>query len=154
MLDRIVLPAMGSKKVAAVGRRDIEAIHTRLQDRPYQANRVLALMSTMFNLALRWQWRSDNPVKGIKRYAEEKRDRWLSEHELRRLCRVLEGHPNQRASNAVRLQLLTGARLGEVLKAERADFDLARGVWTKPSHPHKAEQARAPPAERRGSGAS
>ena len=140
MLNRIVLPAIGSKKVAAVGRRDIEAIHTRLQDRPYQANRVLALMSTMFNLALQWQWRSDNPVKGIKRYDEEKRDRWLSDDELRRLCRVLDGHPNQRASNAVRLQLLTGARLGEVLKAERADFDLARGVWTKPPHHMKQKK--------------
>jgi hypothetical protein len=81
--------AIGSKKVAAVGRRDIEAIYTRLQDRPYQANRVLVLTSTMFNLALQWQWRSDNPVKGIKRYDEEKRDRWLSDDELRRLCRVL-----------------------------------------------------------------
>ena len=140
MLDRVVLPAMGSRKVAAVGRRDIEAIHTRLQDRRYQANRVLALMSTMFNLALQWQWRSDNPVKGIKRYDEEKRDRWLSDDELRLLCRVLDNHPNQRASNAVRLQLLTGARLGEVLKAERTDFDLARGVWTKPSHHTKQKR--------------
>jgi integrase len=40
----------------------------------------------------------------------------------------------------VRLQPLTGARLGEVLKAERADFDLARGVWTKPSHHTKQKK--------------
>ena len=134
MLDRIIVPRLGSKKVDAVGRRDIEAIHVALQDRPYQANRVLALLSKMFNLAVQWHWRSDNPAKGIKRYDEEKRDRWLSDEELGGLCRVLDEHPNQRASNAVRLQLLTGARLGEVLKAERADFDLQRGVWTKPSH--------------------
>ena len=94
-----------------------EAIHASLQDRPYQANRVLALLSKMFNLAAHWQWRPDNPAKGIKRYDEEKRNRWLSDEELRRLCRVLDEHPNQRASNAVRLQLLTGARLGEVLKS-------------------------------------
>src|SRR4051812_30096036 len=140
MLDRIIVPKLGSKKVDAVGRRDIEAIHVALQDRPYQANRVLALLSKMFNLAVQWHWRSDNPAKGINRYDEEKRDRWLSDDELRRFCRVLDEHPNQRASNAVRLQLLTGARLGEVLKAERADFDLQRGVWTKPSHHTKQKR--------------
>jgi hypothetical protein len=81
MLDRIIVPRLGSKKVDAVGRRDIEAIHVALQDRPYQANRVLALLSKMFNLAVQWHWRSDNPAKGIKRYDEEKRDRWLSDEE-------------------------------------------------------------------------
>src|SRR5829696_7303215 len=42
-----------------------------------------------------------------------------------------------RAANAVRLQLLTGARIGEVLGARKVDFDLQRGVWTKPSHQTK-----------------
>jgi integrase len=57
--------------------------------------------------------------------------------ELQRLVRVLDEHPNQRAANAVRLQLLTGARMGEVLSARKADFDLNRGVWIKPSHQTK-----------------
>ena len=140
MLDRIIVPKLGSKKVAAVALRDIEAFHIGLKDRPYLANRVLALLSKMFSLAVQWQWRADHPVKGIRRFDEEKRDRWLSEEELRRLCRVLDEHPNQRSSNAVRLQLLTGARLGEVLTAERADFDLERGVWTKPSHHTKQKR--------------
>lgn len=43
-------------------------------------------------------------------------------------------HPNERAANAVRFQLLTGARIGEVLSARWLDVDLARGVWIKPSH--------------------
>jgi integrase len=51
--------------------------------------------------------------------------------ELRRLCNVLDEQPNTRAANAVRLQLLTGARLGEVLSSRKEDFDLQRGVWTK-----------------------
>ena len=71
-------------------------------------------MSKLFSLAVEWQWRPDNPAKGIERYDEQRRDRWLSDDELRRLCRVLDEHPNTRAANAVRLQLLTGARLGEV----------------------------------------
>ena len=134
MLDKIVLPRLRSKKVEAVTRRDVETIHVALRDRPYQANRVLALLSKMFNFAVDWGWRLENPVKGIERYREEKRDRWLSNAELRRLCEILDGHPNRRAANAVRLQLLTGARLGEVLSACKDAFDLERGVWTKRSH--------------------
>ena len=63
----------------------------------------MALLSKIFNLAVEWGWRTDNPVKGIERYQEEQRDRWLSNDELSRLCDVLEHHPNQRAANAVRL---------------------------------------------------
>ena len=140
MLDNIVLPRLRSKKVDAVSRRDVETIHVGLKDRPYQANRVMALLSKMFSLAVEWGWRPDNPVKGMERYQEERRDRWLSNDELRRLCDVLDRHPNQRAANAVRLQLLTGARLGEVLSARKDAFDLMRGVWTKPSHQTKQKR--------------
>ena len=87
-----------------------------------------------------WQWRADNPVKGVNRYEEGKRDRWLQDYELRRLVGVLNRHPNQRAANAIRLQLLTGARLGEVLGAKKTDFDLNRGVWTKLSHQTKQKR--------------
>jgi integrase len=140
MLGTIILPKLGTKKVSTIGRRDIEAIHVMMKERPYQANRVLSLLSKMFNLAVEWGWRPDNPAKGIERYQEHKRDRWLSEDELRRLCLVLDGHPNARAANAVRLQLLTGARLGEVLASRKDDFDLKRGVWTKPSHQTKQKR--------------
>jgi integrase len=94
----------------------------------------------MFNLAVEWKWRPDNPVKGVERYQEHKRERWLSDEELRRLCAALDEHTNTRAANAARLQLLTGARLGEVLSSRKEDFDLDRGVWTKPSHQTKQKR--------------
>jgi integrase len=137
MLENVILPAVGTKKVASIKRRDIESMHLRLNDRPYQANRLLALISKMLNLAVEWGWRRDNPANGIQRYREESR-----------LVRVLEKHPNIRAANVVRLQLLTGARMGEVLKAERKDFDLDRGVWTKPSHHTKQKQREHVPLSR------
>jgi integrase len=56
------------------------------------------------------------------------------------LLEALASHPNQRAANAVRLQLLTGARIGEVLSARWSDFDLSRGVWIKPSHHTKQKR--------------
>ncbi len=140
MLQNIILPKLGRRKVEATTRRDIESIHVGMRDRPYQANRVLALLSKMFNLAISWQWRTDNPAKGIERYDEGKRDRYLTDDELRRLCDVLDRSPNRRAANAIRLQLLTGARLGEALMAEWTDIDFDRGVWTKPSHHTKQKR--------------
>jgi integrase len=137
MLDNIILPRFGKRKVSMISRRDIEALHVERADRPYRANRLLALLSKMFNLAVEWGWRADNPVRGVKRFQEEKRDRWLSDAELARLWQILEDHPNRRAASAIQLQLLTGARLGEVLSARRDAFDLHRGIWTKPSHQTK-----------------
>ena len=134
MLDRIILPRLGGKKVGDVQSRDIHALHVAMKETPYQANRVLALMSKMFSLAVNWGWRTDNPVKGIERFHEERRERWLSDGELRRILSVLAAHANERAANAVRFQLLTGARIGEVLSSRWSDIDLTRGVWTKPSH--------------------
>jgi integrase len=140
MIDRIILPRLASKKVAAVQSRDIHSLHVWMKNTPYQANRILALLSKMFSLAAKWGWRSDNPVKGIERYQEQRRERWLSDRELSRLLSVLATHPNQRAANAVRLQILTGARLGEVLKARWSDIDFDRGVWIKPSHHTKQKR--------------
>ena len=94
----------------------------------------------MFELSIRWGMRSDNPARGIEKYTEEKRDRWLSDDELGRLLSALSDHHNQVAANAIRLQLLTGARIGEVLSAQWRDIDLERGVWTKPSHHTKQKK--------------
>jgi Arm DNA-binding domain/Phage integrase, N-terminal SAM-like domain len=113
MIDRVILPRLGSKKVAAVQSRDIQSLHVSMKKTPYQANRLLALLSKMLSLAVKWGWRSDNPVKGIERFQEERRHRWLSDHELSQLLSVLIAHPNQRAANAVRLQLLLARALAK-----------------------------------------
>lgn len=140
MLRDIVLPALGPRKVRDVARRDIETILLRLQPTPYKANRVRALLSKMFSLAKGWGWRADNPVDGVAKYQEEKRDRWLSSEELARLIDVLDKHPNQKFANVVRLLILTGARKGEVMGATWDQFDLDRGTWTKPAHTTKQKR--------------
>lgn len=140
MLNGIIIPKLGKQKVAEVGHRDIQALHNTLRETPYRANRTLALLSKMFALSVRWGWRHDNPAKGVERFPEEKRHRWLSDAELARLIAALDEHPNQSAANAIRLQLLTGARIGEALTAKWVDFDLNRGVWIKPSHHTKQKR--------------
>jgi integrase len=102
---------------------------------------MLALLSSAFNLAVRWGWRADNPAKGIERFHEDRRERFLSGEELNRLVDALNDHPNRRSANAVRLLLLTGARRGEVLGATWDHFDLGAGLWTKPSAHTKQKRA-------------
>jgi integrase len=129
-----VLPELGRLKVAAVTPSDVEALHRTISARAStHANRVLALLSKMFSLAMRWGYRADNPVLGIERNDEHKRHRYLTEAELGRLATVLAECPDVMFANAVRLALLTGARRGELLAAKWADFDLAAGVWVKPA---------------------
>ncbi len=137
MIEQIILPKLKTRKVRDVSRRDIETLLLGLQDTPYRANRVRALLSKMFALAVSWEWREQNPVIGIPKFQEEKRDRWLNEEELKRLTNVLNVHPNQRAANVIRLLILTGARKSEALNATWDQFDLERGVWTKPAHTTK-----------------
>ncbi len=99
MLQGVILPKIGQLKVQAVERRDIENLHQLLKASPYRANRVLSLLSKMFSLASGWGWETKNPVRGIPRFAEDKRERWFSVDELKRLLSALETHPDQGSAN-------------------------------------------------------
>lgn len=140
MLDKIVLPKIGPIRVSAVSRRDIEGVHHGLKETPYRANRVLALLSKMFSLAMEWRWRADNPVKGVPRYPEDKRETWLTAEQVEALLAALDNYADQSAANAIRLLIVTGARESEVLTATWDQFDLKRAIWTKPSHHTKQKK--------------
>ncbi len=140
-IRRFVVPCLGTMKVAGVRYSDVDALHRSMRDHPYQANRVLALLSKMFSLSMRWGWRSDNPCKGVERFPEHRRERFLSPTEIQRLAAALNDHPSEQVANVVRLLILTGARRGEVLGATWDQFDLERGVWTKPSAHTKQNKA-------------
>jgi integrase len=164
MLDGVILPQLGRIRVAHVSRRDVSGLHAALKATPYRANRVLALLRKMFSFAIsdnEREWSvSQNPAAGVQKFQEEKRERWLSEDELERLSAAMETYPAQRAEladvsakqrvfvraeaqravNAIRLITVTGARKGEALLATWSQFDLERGVWTKPSHNTKQKR--------------
>jgi integrase len=147
VIDRIVRPRLGSRKVASISFSDIDGLHRKVTatNGPYAANRLVALLSKMFTLAIRWEMRADNPAKGIERNTEERRYRYLTGDELRRLTEALARHPSRNAANAVRLLLLTGARRGEVLGSTWDQFDLEAGVWIKPSsHTKQKREHRVP----------
>lgn len=131
IINRHLLPTIGPRKVQAVARSDIAALHHRLRATPYEANRMLALASKMFALAERWGMRPDhsNPAKNIDRFKEVKRERYLDSAEIARLWQVLDSEdaatkvqPN--AIAAIKLLILTGRRLNEVLGLKWAWVDL------------------------------
>jgi integrase len=148
LIRQWIRPELGNKRVADLRHADVEKLHRKITAKgvPIRANRAAALLSKMFSLAAtRWEMRSDNPCKGLERNSEEKRTRYLSGDELRRLTEALAVYENQTAANAIRLLLLTGARRGELLAARWDQFDLKEGVWTKPSsHTKQKREHRVP----------
>ena len=129
-----ILPALGPKKVAELRHADVQRMHRAIAAHaPYRANRSVAVLSKMLNLAVKWELAERNVASGIEREKEEPRERFLTPAELAQLGEVLAAHPERTSCNAIRLLLLTGARKGEMLSATWAQFDLAAKVWTKPS---------------------
>jgi integrase len=138
-LQRFILPALGHLTVAATSRADVAKLHHDLRAVPYQANRCIEVVSKMFNLAEMWGLRPDgtNPRKHLRKYPEEKRQRFLSAAELRRLGEVLrdmeaEGVELPSAILATRLLTFTGCRLGEVMTLKWDYVDLASRVLRLP----------------------
>jgi integrase len=134
LAKRVVLPNLGHRAVADVTCHEIETLHASLATTPYQANRARSLLSAMFNKAVSWGWRPDNPVKGVTAFEEQPRDKWLTRPELERLLTALNESPHERSANAVKLLMLVPSRKSEVLNAKWEQFDLEAGTWTKPSH--------------------
>jgi integrase len=141
-IDRYILPGLKHRKVAEVDYADGDGLHRKITEEvgPYKANRVIACLSKMFSLAIRWRWCDHNPVKGIERNPEEKRRRYLDGDELARLTRALSKHPDQEAANVIRLLLFTGARRGEALAARWDQFDFKAATWTRVSSETKQKR--------------
>jgi integrase len=136
MLRGWILPALGSKKVAAIRPNDIAALHAKITKTgaTTRANRVIGLLSMMLSLAVRWDYVDRNVARGTwQRNPETKRKRYLSPAEIARLTAALEACLSQRAADAIRLLLLTGARKTEVTAARWEQFDLTAGTWAKPA---------------------
>jgi integrase len=134
MIERFIKPRFGGVRVPDLEQSDIAALHREVgKSKPYTANRILALLSKMFSLAVAWKLRPDHPVKGIPRFQEEKRQRFLSSAELGRLAQALAEYPYRISASAIRMLLLTGARRGEVLGMAWEQVETEPGVWVKPS---------------------
>ncbi|MCU4161632.1 tyrosine-type recombinase/integrase [Acidiphilium sp. AL] len=134
-VELFINPKIGSHRIIDVTRADIVELHQSMKTTPYQANRTLGVLSIMFTVAHTWGVRTDgvNPCWKVKRYKEEKRERYLTAEELARLGKVLrESNAEREAVNCIQLLLLTGCRLSEIQKLKWAYVDLNAGVLRLP----------------------
>lgn len=157
LLERFAIPALGNKKAVDVHRSDIAKLHLNLKATPFQANRLLAVLGAMYAFAEKRGLVPDgtNPARRLERYREHRRERFLTVDELERIGAALreaetdgipwevdEHQPNAKhlpkvdnrrtvlgphAAAAIRLLILTGARLREILhlRWEHVDFERA-----------------------------
>ena len=132
--NRCVLPAWRGRTVDSIRRRDVIALIEEIAvDRPYLANRTLAVLSKFF----RWLQARDVieivPTIGVARpFKERPRKRALTDDEICRLWRAAEAEGGAFGA-ALRLLLLSGARLSEVSHLQWSELDRQRQLWILPA---------------------
>jgi len=158
-IKRYILPAIGPKKARDISRADAARLHVSLRATPALANRALAILGSMFSFAFRHGivTTEQSPARGIPKFREQRRERYLSLAELERLGAAIAqaetfGIPweessqpskhlrktgretviGEHAAAALRLLILTGARLREILHLKWEHVDLERGFLLLP----------------------
>lgn len=162
MLARTFVPKFGKRAADRITSSEVGHLHLSMRDRPYVANRMLAIVASMYGYAVKAGLvpKGTNPTAGIERYRESSRERYLTLEELNRLGETLRlaettglpwrtsdhkppskhlARPDNRRTPlapevvlALRLLLFTGARLREVLHLEWRHVDLDRGLILLP----------------------
>lgn len=139
LIERHLLPTLGDFRLDQLDQAAVTRLARDLKAKPVTANRALAVLSSMYGRAASWGLVPPdmNPTRGVPRFRESRRERFLSPEELRRLGDALreleaEDSVSRHALAAVRLLLFTGARPGEVTSLRWEHVDLARGVLNLP----------------------
>lgn len=115
-VKKYIVPALGKRRIDTITEDDIQALHTRVSRKgPVMANRLVSVLSSMFNLAEAWKLmpRGSNPCKYVSKNREYQRERYMKPDEANRIATVLDSQkPLVRAT--IKLLVMTGARLGEL----------------------------------------
>lgn len=139
ILKDYVRPALGHLKVTDVTKSHIASLQNDYSSQKAKANRIIEVVSKMFNLAELWGWRPDgtNPCRHIKKFKEVKRERYLTHDEMKRLGEALNMAEDANLLSVYgialfRLLVLTGARLSEIQFCRWEWVDLGQAVIRLP----------------------
>jgi len=121
------------RKLDAIDNAEVRALHAAIgKTHPTMANRVLELLSSIYNRAAEWGYRGSNPAEGIAPFKETKRDRFIQADELPRFFTALAADTSEAFKHFVLLALLTGARRNNVLAMRWQDVNLKAATWRIP----------------------
>jgi integrase len=144
---RRVLEPLAGMHAADVRRRDLspllEAIAAR--GRVRSAGNARQLIGGLFKWAETQDYVSSDPTKGLPTFdLGTPRDRVLEADEIRLLWFWLETL-SPAVADALRIQLLIGARIGEIVGMTTKEIDRDRWVWTLPAARSKNKHKRTTP---------
>jgi integrase len=131
-----------TRKLTDLNRNEIARLHAKVgETAPYRANRMVALLRKMFNLARDWGfYAGENPATRIQMFREEARDRFVQPDELPGLFQAIAEEVDPSIRGVLLTALLTGARRTEVLTMRWDEVSLTRAEWripqTKAGRPH------------------
>ena len=141
ILNKDVVPRWGKRKAQDITRRDIILLLDEIVDRGalIQANRTLATIRKMYSFAMGRGILESSPCVAIPAPSKEnRRDRVLNETEIKTFWNKLSTAKMEKyTALALKLQLITAQRKGEVAGAEWVNFDLKDGWWTIPAEKSK-----------------
>lgn len=116
---------------------DVRTLHAKIgqENGKYGANRMLSLLGTMFQKAMDADdvnFEGPNPARGITRFDEKSRERFLQADELPAFFDALNEEPNPTIRDFFLVAILTGARRSNVLAMRWEEINLDRATWTIP----------------------
>lgn len=131
-------PSWGDWRLPDITRGNVRLLLSHIaneRDSPVSADRTRALIHRLFNFALSWDLVEANPCAGVARRAKhKKRERVLSDAEIKSLWRALEAEKEPTAS-LFRILLALGQRSGETRHMRWEQIN--DGVWEIPSYVSK-----------------
>lgn len=131
------------RKISSIRRMDVIALHANIgrTSGKYAANRVIELLSSMFNRAIKdWEWTGTNPAAGIEAFKERSRKRFLKGDELPAFFKALAEELNETIRDYILVSLLTGARRSNVQAMEWTEISWPTAEWTIPAEKAKADE--------------
>lgn len=134
-----IVPAFGKRRIDDLHQTDITKFQAERAGTKSGANFAVACLSKLMNWAETAGFRpkGSNPCRGVDKFRVNHRQRFLSEDEFRRLGAVLTALDEEQEEGlyvvaAIRLLLLTGARLSEILTLQWSYVDLQRKLLLLP----------------------